>query len=165
VEGYSTIFREVDEQLDSRPDLVVLPVGVGGLAQAAVTHYKKSSEKRPLVATVEPEKASCLQDSLKVNLRVTIKPEETMLKHLSYERVSEAAWEVLEEGVDISTTVQDNDVLKAIDEIKELGIDVGLCGGAVVAALKCLRGSGEKEMIGLDETSVVVLVVTDSPGD
>lgn len=168
MEGYSTIFRELDEQLDTPPDMVLLPAGVGGLAQAAVTHYKSTSpqtKKKPLVATVEPEKASCLQDSLKVNLRVTIKPEETILKHLRYETVSEAAWEVLEDGVDVSTVVEDDDVVQAVDDVKELGIDIGPCGGAVIAALKGLLESSEMEKIRLDENSVVVLVITDSPED
>jgi diaminopropionate ammonia-lyase len=42
VEGYATIFWEVDDQLAARgeagPDVVMIPVGVGGLAAAAVRH-------------------------------------------------------------------------------------------------------------------------------
>ncbi|KUF19832.1 pyridoxal-phosphate dependent enzyme [Streptomyces silvensis] len=44
VEGYSTLFAEVDAQLAAAgagaPELVAVPVGVGSLAQAAVTHYR-----------------------------------------------------------------------------------------------------------------------------
>ena len=44
VEGYATLFAEVDEQLaalDGRtPDLVLVPTGVGSLLQAALTHYR-----------------------------------------------------------------------------------------------------------------------------
>lgn len=44
VEGYSTLFAELDAQLAAAgagvPDLVAVPVGVGSLAQAAVTHYR-----------------------------------------------------------------------------------------------------------------------------
>ncbi len=40
VEGYSTLFAELDEQLDARPDLLVVPAGVGSLLQAALTHYR-----------------------------------------------------------------------------------------------------------------------------
>ena len=46
VEGYSTLFAEVDAQLSearvAQPALVVIPAGVGSLAQAGVTHYRSS---------------------------------------------------------------------------------------------------------------------------
>ncbi|MGC5585035.1 pyridoxal-phosphate dependent enzyme [Ornithinimicrobium sp. W1665] len=41
VEGYRTLVEEVDEQLGRRPDLVAVPVGVGSLAQAVVSHYRQ----------------------------------------------------------------------------------------------------------------------------
>src|SRR5262249_60079949 len=44
VEGYSTLFAELDAQLAAAgagsPALVAVPVGVGSLAQAAVLHYR-----------------------------------------------------------------------------------------------------------------------------
>jgi diaminopropionate ammonia-lyase len=44
VEGYSTLFAELDAQLAAAgagpPALVAVPVGVGSLAQAAVAHYR-----------------------------------------------------------------------------------------------------------------------------
>ena len=44
IDGYSTIFDEIDHALDatglSQPDLVVVPVGVGAFMAAAVTHYR-----------------------------------------------------------------------------------------------------------------------------
>ena len=51
VDGYSTLFREIDVQ----PDLVVVPMGVGSIAQAAVTHYR--SESLAPVLGVEPSRA------------------------------------------------------------------------------------------------------------
>ena len=44
VDGYTTLFTEIDGQLEdqgiTRPDLVVVPAGVGSLLQAALTHYR-----------------------------------------------------------------------------------------------------------------------------
>ena len=50
VEGYGTLLAEVDRQFAERelpgPDLVSVPVGVGSLAQAVVTHYRRGERVR-----------------------------------------------------------------------------------------------------------------------
>ena len=50
VDGYSTLFAEIDEQLAdagaASPALVVIPAGVGSLAQSAVTHYRSQARLR-----------------------------------------------------------------------------------------------------------------------
>src|SRR5699024_5135777 len=46
VDGYSTLFREIDSQLreagHASPDLICVPTGVGSLLQAALTHYRRA---------------------------------------------------------------------------------------------------------------------------
>jgi diaminopropionate ammonia-lyase len=41
IEGYGTVFEEIDEELEGRrrPDFVAAPIGVGALAAAVVRHY------------------------------------------------------------------------------------------------------------------------------
>ena len=62
VEGYATLFSELDTQLGAAPpDLVVVPVGVGSLVQAAVTHYRRAGlHYLPAMLSVEPDTAWCL---------------------------------------------------------------------------------------------------------
>ena len=144
---------------------MVLPVGVGGLAQAAVTHYKSSSGHTIRFLTVEPEVAACLYSSLLAGKRVDVEQKETILKHLSYGTVAEAAWEVLKDGVDASTVVSDAEVLEAVEELGSLDVEVGGCGGAVLAALKSVLGGELGETWDFDENSTVVLVCTDGKGD
>ena len=60
VEGYSTLAREVDDQLAAAglgtPDLVVVPVGVGSLAHAVVAHYRSRPDGvAPALLSVEPD--------------------------------------------------------------------------------------------------------------
>lgn len=161
VEGYGTIFQELDEQLETPPDLIVLPVGVGGLAQAATTHYKTSSGHKTRFLTVEPEVAACLFSSLQAGKRVEVESKDTILRNLNYGSVSEAAWDILKGGVDVSTVVSDSQVLEAVDELGDLGVDVGGCGGAVLAALRNALGAEVGEFLGLDEMSTVVLICTE----
>ena len=47
VEGYSTLFREVDEQAPAPLDVVIVPVGVGSLAAATVRWAAHRQPARP----------------------------------------------------------------------------------------------------------------------
>ncbi|MDO5501857.1 MAG: pyridoxal-phosphate dependent enzyme, partial [Actinomycetia bacterium] len=58
VEGYDTLLDEIDEELGRAPDLVVVPVGVGSLAQAVVSHYRRGGAGGSGVLAVEPDTAA-----------------------------------------------------------------------------------------------------------
>jgi len=68
VEGYTTLFHEIDAQLAAsgdEADAVFVPVGVGSLALGALVHYR--DERRsgwPAVVSVEPDAAACVLSSL-----------------------------------------------------------------------------------------------------
>src|SRR6202012_6225045 len=72
VAGYQTLLGEIDDQLDRAPDLVVVPVGVGSLAQAVVTHYRQPGTPHPVVLAVEPDSAACLLASLHAGERTSV---------------------------------------------------------------------------------------------
>jgi diaminopropionate ammonia-lyase len=65
VEGYETMLDEVDQALGGTPDLVAVPVGVGSLAQAVVSHYRRAESRHPAVLSVEPDSAACVLASLR----------------------------------------------------------------------------------------------------
>jgi diaminopropionate ammonia-lyase len=138
-------------------------VGIGGLGQAAVTHYRSSSSSRTRILTVEPEDAAALHVSLKAEKRVNVETSEngTIVTSLNYGNVAEKAWEVLKDGLDASTVVSDEEVKTALEKWRGDGVEVGPCGGAVLAGLKKVLGRNE-EILGLSEQSVVVLIGTDS---
>lgn len=164
MEGYSTIFSEVDAQLEGRyPSLVIVPVGIGGLAQAAVTHYKapRLVSKGIRVLGVEPESAAALQASLRNGkvAKVEVR-EDTILKHLNYGNVAEQAWEVLTDGLDLSTTVGDDNVGQGMDEMHEAGLKIGPCGGAVLAGLKGVLADNTVNL-DLDREAIVVMIGTE----
>ena len=55
IDGYATIFAELDEQLAKPPEVVVVPMGVGALAAAVCGHYSSYAT----VVAVEPLSAAC----------------------------------------------------------------------------------------------------------
>ncbi len=64
VEGYRSLPAEVDAHLGGEPDLVVVPVGVGSLAEAVLRQYRRLDSAHPRVLAVEPDTAVCVLASL-----------------------------------------------------------------------------------------------------
>ncbi|MBO0662032.1 threonine ammonia-lyase IlvA [Jiella sp. MQZ9-1] len=65
VEGQASVAREIREQLgEERLDLVVMPVGGGGLASGMTRYFDAESRSRPELRFVEPLGAPSLRSSL-----------------------------------------------------------------------------------------------------
>ncbi|KAJ1305163.1 hypothetical protein OPQ81_000195 [Rhizoctonia solani] len=154
--GYLTLFTEIDEQLREAglgtPSLVVVPVGVGSLAHAAVLHYRSGTFSiPPSILTVEPEIASCLLTSLMAGEPITVAGGRTIMPGLNCNTVSPIAWPDLKACVDLATAVSDTEVDKAVHDLAKLEISSGPCGAATIAALRRVKGYlpmlGEKDVV------------------
>lgn len=73
IEGQATVAYEVADQMPGAitPDIVVLPVGGGGLA-AGVTHYFHELKREPRFVFVEPAGAPSLKRSIAAGKRVKL---------------------------------------------------------------------------------------------
>lgn len=171
VEGYSTLCAEIDEQLAAAgvaegPGLVSVPVGVGSLAQAVVTHYRsRPCGHAPALLSVEPEAAPCVLESLILGAPVTVPTGRTIMAGLNCGTPSSIAWPHLRGGLDAAVAVTDADSARAAGDLAALGISSGPCGAATLAGLRAaLTGVGAEERrtaLGLKATSVVVLLNTE----
>ncbi|MFF0521166.1 pyridoxal-phosphate dependent enzyme [Actinomadura nitritigenes] len=146
VEGYSTLFTEIDAQLRAAgagsPDVVAVPVGVGSLAQAAVVHYR-SGASAPKLLAVEPDAAPCVLASLLGDRLVTVETGPTSMAGLNCATPSSSAWPYLRAGVDAAVSVADADVADAARELAALGVSAGPCGAAALAGVRAaLPGLG-----------------------
>ncbi|OBT70895.1 hypothetical protein VF21_10165 [Pseudogymnoascus sp. 05NY08] len=161
VEGYSTMMREIDDQLSGQQiDLVVCPVGVGSLAQAAVTHCKKAGRPSAFM-TVEPDTAGCLWKGLTRGEPAIEATSATIMEGLQCGTLSNAAWPPLKSGTTASLTISDYEAHLASLELQSFGIASGPCGAAALAALRRLDES-DKARLGLNQNSVIVLLCTES---
>ncbi|KFY14698.1 hypothetical protein V492_02456 [Pseudogymnoascus sp. VKM F-4246] len=164
VEGYSTIMREIDDQLDRQQiDLVVSPVGGGSLAYAAITHCKAAGRSTAFM-TVEPDTAGCLWKGLTRGELAVETTSATIMAGLQCGTLSKAAWEPLKGGTDASVTISDYEAHLATLDLQRFGITTGPSGASTLAALRRLDES-EKARLGLDENSVIVLLCTKSTID
>jgi diaminopropionate ammonia-lyase len=166
VDGYSTLFREIDSQLELLPDLVVVPMGVGSIAQAAVTHYR-SGPAAPAVLGVEPARAACVTTSLLAGELVTVKTSTTVMAGLNCGTASSLAWVVLQAGLDASVTVEEAEAVQAVADLGALGISSGASGAATLAGLRAALAADPtyREPLGLTPDSTVVLISTEAAPD
>lgn len=170
VEGYSTLFAEVDAQLAKAgvtdPDLVVIPAGVGSLSQAGVIHYRsRPSSGTTALLTVEPGTAACVLASLVRGELGTISTSETIMAGLNCGTPSMLAWPYLRDGLDAAVAVADADSATAARDLAGYGIPAGPCGGASLAGARAaLTGEGaegRRATLATDPNATVVLLSTE----
>jgi diaminopropionate ammonia-lyase len=125
VEGYDTLVEEVDEQLGAAPDLLVVPVGVGSLAEAMVRHYRRPDAPHPAVLLVEPTTAACVLASLRAGRPTSVPTGDTVMAGLNCGTISAAAWPVLRDGCDAAVSVTDEEALRAVEDLGRLGVSSG----------------------------------------
>jgi diaminopropionate ammonia-lyase len=181
VEGYSTLFAETDAQLAAAgaaaPALVVVPVGVGSLAQAAVAHYRAEdvppgqgppAGSRTALLAVEPDTAACLLASLQAGRPVTVPTATTVMAGLNCGTVSTVAWPYLSAGLDAAAAVSDAAARRAVTGLADAGISAGPSGAASLAGARAaLTGPGSasrRALLRAGPASVMVLLNTEAGG-
>jgi threo-3-hydroxy-L-aspartate ammonia-lyase len=125
-------------------DLVVCPVGGGGLISGVAAAIKASNPAARVVG-VEPELAADARDSLREGHRVawsTADTQRTIADALRAEQVGVLAMEHLASLVDDIVTVSDEEILEAIRLLATGARLVAEPGGAVAVAA-CLFRAGE----------------------
>ena len=176
VDGYSTLFAEVDEQLAAAgtagaagttgPALVAIPAGVGSLAQAAIIHYRsRPGSGAPSLMTVEPGSAAGVLASLVRGELGTVATGETIMSGLNCGTPSMLAWPYLRDGLDAAVAVANSEAAVAARDLAGYGIPAGPCGGAALAGVRAaLTGGGaqgRRAALALDPGGTVVLLSTE----
>jgi len=189
VDGYATIFWEVDDQLAARgeegPDVVVVPVGVGGLAAAAVRHWRHRGRlihrgtpmgfpgplrRPPRLLGVEPLAAACVLRSLRAGRIVTVPgPHDSIMAGLNCGTPSLVAWPFLRAGLDAVVAVADGRARQAMRDLAAAGIVAGETGAASLAGLAEATGGREagglRRVLGLGAQARVLLLCTEGATD
>jgi len=144
IEGYSTIFWEVDDALaaagEPGPDLVLIQIGVGALAAAVVRHYRRAGvDPAPRIVGVEPTRAACAMASMEAGERVALAgPHDSIMSGLNCGVPSSVAWPLVSRGIDTFLTVDDDRARRAMRALAAEGVVAGECGAAGLAGLTAL---------------------------
>lgn len=175
IEGYSTIFWEVEQQLrdmnQPSPDLIITQVGCGSLATSVIQFYRhKDRVNAPKIIGVEPTGVGCAMESVKAGKIVTIPgPYNSVMAGLRCGTISSIAWPYLREGIDAYVTVDDDRVFEAMKILAEDGIVSGETGCGGIAGLLEIQsvdnGKIFRENFGIDSSSNILVISTEGATD
>lgn len=94
IEGQATLGLEFLEQLGRAPDLVVLPVGGGGMS-SGVTRYLGEAAPQTRIAFAEPSGGACLQAALQAGAPVALPAVNTFVDGAAVARIGGLPFETL----------------------------------------------------------------------
>ena len=142
IEGYSTIFFEIEDALartdTPRPDVVLVPAGVGALAAASVAYYRRpGGPPAPTLVCVEPADAACvLASCLAGALTYVPGPHRSIMVGLNCGNASPIAWPVISAGLDWLTAVPDSRAEQAMRLLASEQIEAGETGSAACSPVR-----------------------------
>lgn len=162
IEGYSTIFAEIDAELAARGcddpgaadvdvsvtgvrvpdaaviDVAVVPLGVGALGASAGACLRAGREpdEGPLLVGVEPESAACVAAAVQAGHVVEVPgPHDSIMAGLNCGLASLLALPVVTATFDAFVAIDDDRCRDAMRRHAEAGTDLGETGAAALAGL------------------------------
>ena len=141
IEGQSTVAAEIETQLPDgvRPDMVILPVGGGGLA-SGVTGYLKDVVPAEGFVFTEPTGAPSLKRSLEAGSPVTLPKVDNFVDGAAVARIGDLNFEALK-GFSSSqvTLVPENAICVTMTDMLNVeGVVLEPAGGLSITALSLL---------------------------
>ncbi|MEX2542237.1 MAG: diaminopropionate ammonia-lyase [Trueperaceae bacterium] len=170
VEGYGTIFQEVETQLEElgsrAPNLIPVQVGVGSLAHAATSHFRRLDPGSRLVC-VEPKGADCLLRSARAGRSVTVNgPHASCMAGLNCGTASAISLPTLLSGVDAFLAISDERAFEAMRLLASEGVVAGESGAAGLAGLLEIVETPElARALDVGRDSRVLVIVTEADTD
>ena len=173
VEGYGTIFQEIDQQLADQgaqqPDVVAVQMGVGSLAMAVVQHYR-APDRATQVVGVEPTRAACVLRSLEAGELTEVPgPHVSIMAGLNCGNTSPLAWPYLQGGLSASVAIADEQAEAAMRLLALDGVVSGESGAAGAGGLLALCVSDGTEdrraRLSITPASTVLVISTEGATD
>jgi diaminopropionate ammonia-lyase len=171
IEGYTTIFTEIEAQLagagDPAIDAVFVPLGVGALGAAAGTNLRAGGEPGdgPLLVGVEPDTAACVTAAVQAGHLVEVPgPHRSIMAGLNCGLASLLALPTVTATFDAFVAIDDDRARRALRALAGAGLDVGETGAAALAGLLAVVEE-HREALPLPAEATVLLLVTEGVTD
>lgn len=154
--GQATILPETFDQLGFTPDVVVLPVGGGGLASGAAA-WLRANHPGVRIIGVEPEGAPCAAAAISAGRPVTLPEIDTFVDGAAVRRIGDFTFEALREArIELVRVPEGQICSEMLDMYQNDGI-IAEPAGALAAAALPTGGVGPRVQIPAG-SSVLVLV-------
>ncbi len=178
MQGYTTMGLEAFEQLDRKPTHIFLQAGVGAMAGAMAGLFASLYEgERPIITIVEPNKADCLFRTAEADdgeLHFVTGQLDTIMAGLACGEPCGIAWEILNKSADFFISCPDYAAESGMrllarpyeDDTPIVSGESGsACFGCVTEILTDEKLSHIKEMLGINESSVLLFFSTEGATD
>lgn len=109
IEGQASVGVEIVDQLDQPVDLVLMPVGGGGLASGLSSYFRSVSPLTRLIG-VEPSGAASMSGSLAAGSNETLARIDNFVDGAAVKRVGERTFEICQQNLEAVVTVPEGKV-------------------------------------------------------
>lgn len=182
MQGYLTIIDEALEQIaevEDRPTHVFLQAGVGSFAGSMLGYLvEKFGEERPMTVIVEPDKADCLYQSMRIgdgNPHAVTGALDTIMAGLACGEPSKTSWGILKDYAEVFVSCPDYAASRGMRILANpIGCDPrivsGESGAAVGIGLVSLvaeisRLIDMKNALNLNQDSKILIISTEGDTD
>ena len=139
IEGQASVAVEMMDQIEAAPDLVILPVGGGGLS-AGVTRYLAETAPATALRYVEPLGGTSLAAALRAGAPITLKKVNSFVDGAAVARIGALPFQALA-GVDpahVLAAPEDRICITMLDMLNVEGIVLEPAGALSIDALRDL---------------------------
>ncbi len=164
MEGYLVMGAEAAEQVEaiaSPPTHLFLQAGVGGFAASIAAYARHQWGDDPMIIVVEPERAPCLTESIRVGRAVRADGPVSNMARLDTKEPSHLALISLARDADYFLTISDEEAADTVRFLEEHDIETTPSGAAGIGGIHSL-GVHRREMA-LDATSRVLAFLSEGP--
>lgn len=160
--GQATLIVEAFDQLGFAPDVVVLPVGGGGLISGAAAWLRAHHPQVRLIG-VEPEGAPCVAAAISAGRPITLNEIDTFVDGAAVRRVGDFTFNAIREARIELTRVPEGQICTEMLDMYQTDGIIAEPAGALAAAALPTGGVGPR--VGIPTGSRVLVLVSGGNND
>ena len=170
--GYSIMIKEIANQTNQYITHIFLQAGVGGLAAGVVAGVAKYFKRIPKIIVVEPDRADCVLQSIKVKKLKKIKIiKESLMGGMSCNEMSLVPWQVLKKSTNCCVSISDKNIAKTVAGLRDkkfskTSIIGGECAApGVIALIGICNNVKTKKFLNINKNSNILVIGCEGNAD
>ena len=170
--GYSIMIKEIANQTNQYITHIFLQAGVGGLAAGMVAGVARYFKRIPKIIVVEPDRADCVLQSIKVKKLKKIKIiKESLMGGMSCNEMSLVPWQVLKKSTNCCVSISDKNIAKTVAGLRDkkfskTSIIGGECAApGVIALIGICNNVKTKKFLNINKNSNILVIGCEGNAD